>query len=603
MTARVLLLASLVAVLAPSAAAADTFCVADTSCPVDHRYSTIGAAVSAAGGNGANTVDTVRVGAGTYHEAVTALSSNPIQLIGAGRSQTIIDGTGATSQVLVELRSPQSVASNLGVHMRANTDTGFHVIGATVRASVVQGDAAAADTIGFDGENGATFESDQATSAASSGRGFHTSGTGTATIKDSSATADQPFFLEGSTTAQRIAATGLSSGIAVKNASATVDDALVVVDHDDGAGVLVFTSGDVASAQLRLHGATVHMSGTSTFALASSSGDANSATLHADNVIVDGGSIALAELGLIGSGPSHVDATYSDFDPDLTSPSGIGTGTGNVNVDPRLVDAPHGDFRLRADSPVIDAGSSPLGNNESTTDKLGNPRVVDGDGDALAIRDMGAFEFQPTAPIASASADRATASVGDTVTFTGSSTDADAGDTAAYTWSCDDGATGTGTSLAHSFAATGTHSCAVTARDRAGKTGSASAIVTVTEPAPPHAGGGSPATSPPPPPPPPSPWISFALSPKTVKLSKKGTFTWTFGATSGVSGRATFLRGHTSLGKASFTVPPNGRATVTVKLSKKSVMTLRKLKKARVSAHVAVGSRDYATTFTLRARR
>jgi hypothetical protein len=62
-------------------------------------------------------------------------------------------------------------------------------------------------------------------------------------------------------------------------------------------------------------------------------------------------------------------------------------------ADPRFVNAAAGDFRLRPDSPCIDAGTNLAG--LVSTDILGLPRPMDGNGDGLARFDIGAYEFNP----------------------------------------------------------------------------------------------------------------------------------------------------------------------------------------------------------------
>jgi parallel beta-helix repeat protein/predicted outer membrane repeat protein len=78
-------------------------------------------------------------------------------------------------------------------------------------------------------------------------------------------------------------------------------------------------------------------------------------------------------------------ATYSDIeDGDF--------GEGNICADPLFVDLINGNFHLQAGSPCIDAGNN---TGAPSTDFDGNPRPIDGDGDEIAIVDMGAFEYIP----------------------------------------------------------------------------------------------------------------------------------------------------------------------------------------------------------------
>jgi parallel beta-helix repeat protein len=89
---------------------------------------------------------------------------------------------------------------------------------------------------------------------------------------------------------------------------------------------------------------------------------------------------------------------------DAFSPNGSGLqGTcasqsganGNISANPRFVGTTT--FQLQAGSPVIDAGDNSAPD-LPPLDLRGNPRIVDGDGDGLAIIDMGAYEYQPPAP-------------------------------------------------------------------------------------------------------------------------------------------------------------------------------------------------------------
>jgi hypothetical protein len=66
---------------------------------------------------------------------------------------------------------------------------------------------------------------------------------------------------------------------------------------------------------------------------------------------------------------------------------------GNISLDPLFADPANGNYRLAVTSPSIDSGASISGT--SGVDLDGLFRVYDGDGDGVAVPDMGAFEFQP----------------------------------------------------------------------------------------------------------------------------------------------------------------------------------------------------------------
>jgi hypothetical protein len=150
-----------------------------------------------------------------------------------------------------------------------------------------------------------------------------------------------------------------------------------------GAGPAVEASCEAATTRLALEHVTVTGSGS-----AGVNGQClvagRSLALTVSNTIVWGFSRGFA------TGPGvTLAASYSDFPG--------ATGDTNAEVDPRF-EGP-GDVRLRADSPLVDAGRpGALGESEPHEDALGFVRVVDGGTDGTPRRDMGALERQRPAP-------------------------------------------------------------------------------------------------------------------------------------------------------------------------------------------------------------
>jgi hypothetical protein len=83
--------------------------------------------------------------------------------------------------------------------------------------------------------------------------------------------------------------------------------------------------------------------------------------------------------------------------PALTFGPGTLTENDRIAADPGFADAANGDFHLRVDSRLVDAGT-PGSVAADATDLDGKPRASDGNGDCSAVPDVGAFEVQGTSP-------------------------------------------------------------------------------------------------------------------------------------------------------------------------------------------------------------
>ena len=93
---------------------------------------------------------------------------------------------------------------------------------------------------------------------------------------------------------------------------------------------------------------------------------------------------------------------------------GVPPGAGDLHVAPAFVDPVQGDLHLSPRSPLIDAGTN-VG--VPAEDWEGEPRPVDGDGDRIALADIGADEFWPGLRYSGKGVDRLSARPGDTLTY------------------------------------------------------------------------------------------------------------------------------------------------------------------------------------------
>jgi len=128
------------------------------------------------------------------------------------------------------------------------------------------------------------------------------------------------------------------------------------------------------------------------------------------NVNIEGSILLEPQRALLGVGAkaATVTCTYSDVPSQAqaaTATEGAincaNGASGNTTTNPleSLFSAPVGSYGLNPSSSAVDsvpagAITLPFGFTPSTTDLAGNPRVVDGNGDCVAVQDKGAFELQ-----------------------------------------------------------------------------------------------------------------------------------------------------------------------------------------------------------------
>jgi hypothetical protein len=498
---------------APGVASAANYCVgtsaACTGSPVaDFNADAAGitSAVTAANANAGT--DNIFLAAGSYPLAsslvLTFAAAQDVHVIGAGAGQTVFTGSVASlAQVTFNFATTASDVQGVSLNVTGTpaNATGLRVFNGTISDfAITQPGGQASNFRALVLDSGAT---------ATRGSIAITSGTGTGLyFSDQDPGAD-----DGSGNASQLTLTGgvaLSAGIRIDTgpSSSHVLDRLRIsrfgrgMEVDDGGFQLTNTlidMGNTNAAQgidafngqntshIFANASRVTIVGTGPFQTAM---DMGATALNTQSFTGGFSDLVLFAAGedstglLCTGGGISVTATINSYAIRGAEVNTSGCSPSEFNrtdlaaVDPGFRDFSGGDYRLKPSSPLVDGGMVGETIISSERDLTGAIRVVDGDANGSVVVDLGAFEYQRTAPTVSASACGSAPRVGESCAFSATGADGD-GDSLTFAWVFDDGVTATGASAAHAFLNAGPHTATVTATDASGLTASATAVVTV----------------------------------------------------------------------------------------------------------------------------
>ncbi len=480
------------AVVAP--AFAGTYCVHQSgSCPAGSTDSgaDLQSALDSAAGTSAP--DTIDIGPGSYTRSggFTYDSANAVDVIGAGRTQTTIRGQDANKAAIKfgPTASPSSSISQLAVQAAGQQGAiGILMTGGTVREVDVTSDPAIAFGGTGVGLNAATLRNSHVEMTSDDPgyvNGVNVGASGSSEIDDSTISSPyQGVTSNGALTIHRARISGFY-GVGEEGAALTIDDSLVITTplgpNPTPFGLLVGTTyGPQASANVQ--NTTIVNAASGGYGIDADTEGPNSGTeIDLNNSIVWGFGTTYIARHQQDQGTSY--ATVIPAHDDVNGDTNGISGSDMRSVDPDFVDAAHGDYHLRFDSPLIDVSSFTFPT-ESSTDLDGNPRTVDVKSNGTP-RDIGAYEYQHRAPVVAASVSPSHGASGQVFTFDGSaSSDPDDGDSiVSYDWSFDNGAHATGPIVSMPFTSTGTHTGTLTVTDSTGLQSTRSVSVTVDPPA------------------------------------------------------------------------------------------------------------------------
>jgi hypothetical protein len=409
MARRLLVLTTaLFALCAPSASAA-TICVPfGTDCD-GGSYLSLQNAIDAAAALAGR--DTIRINAG-YPLTENALvgSANVVDIVGSGQGPDGTVLTSASSDPALEIESPGSTVSNMRVVVEQHTmfETGLELDGEGVVADgvTVVGVLGVDNVRGVQLRTGAILRNSVVEVPASSNANYAI-GAGDGTVIDNvSAAGDAMISAQDGPSpvvVRRLRSSSASrNGLLVRgNASVQISDSLIRLSGGSSSfGLAAESSAGSSPSIVGRHVTVVGTGNPANAGVGASAGSfaaGQTATVDVRDSIFHALSTDLEVEST--AGVARIPTSHSNYDPakvvDTTSgDAAVIRGACNLLVNPGFVDGTAANFRLRADSSLIDRGFAGAG---SSADLDGQPRPNDGDGDGVAVRDIGAFEFQRAA--------------------------------------------------------------------------------------------------------------------------------------------------------------------------------------------------------------
>ena len=393
---------------APAYAADNVICVGSPAGPCDATAASIPAAITIANNN--SVADTIFVGPGTYSDGPYTLTGDVdgLTLKGSGPSTVITLPAGGPQTYI---NAGQTTVRDLTVTLvpaTSSNDTAISAWNGSVVQNVTVIGTGTADANGISASASQVIGADIRMPLGAGSRGMFTQ-VGS-TVTDTTITGDTGLDHSSSGETVTISRTtihaGSYAGVVTDGGTVEIDDSVIDLGTTGGTGLLAanFNNSSTPKSIDADHVTIVGGDGSSegAWAYAAAAGAQQAATVTLTNSIVRGPATSLiADAGNNGSqggsSTATVNVSYTDYQTTggtigANGAGGVVTGTGNVvDVDPAFVDAAAGDYHLSAGSPVIDHGNPAAGG--PTADRENYTRVVDGDGNGSAIRDLGAYEF------------------------------------------------------------------------------------------------------------------------------------------------------------------------------------------------------------------
>jgi serine protease len=383
---------------------------------VPQQYPTIQATIDAASAG-----DTVLVAAGTYNERIDFHAKAITVASESGAGSTTINGDGVNVVVTINANAGETpVLRGFTVRNGGANGSTDGAIDTSGGPALIENNTITANRFCDDGAVSAAFSeatirnnvisgNSQACSGGVGGAGIAIRGAGTVQVLNN--------VITGNTHTQAAGGVGLfaagtptisgnvikdnvgwqGGGISMFNFSdATITNNIVVGNQAAQGGGMYISVPFGARGPLVVNNTIASNTANTGLAVYATGFDAQ--TTFVNDILTGNGTAAVV----------HCDGTYDPNGPSLRFNDVYNSGTGpayggictdqtgsngNISADPRFVDPANGDFHIRR-GPAVDSGTN---SGAPAIDIDGDPRPLDGNGDGIAIVDIGADEIPLTA--------------------------------------------------------------------------------------------------------------------------------------------------------------------------------------------------------------
>jgi hypothetical protein len=385
---------------------AATFCVADPVCVAEGHNdsgSDLGDGLADAAANAGD--DKVRVGPGSYEGPFAYAPPGNLELVGAGDATVLHLPAGSANTTLLQLDRASVSSLRLAVGA-GNANTGASLSRSSTEDLSIEFAAGSTNSVGVFLEGG-TLRAAHITTPPDANSVAVATGSLPYHITESDLRSGIGVLSFSPLLPARIDATRIDApfGIIHHCGKLFVDDTLIAGEDMVTAAWARDTS-CAGDTELTLRHTTIAGAGDpgSTGVMVQAGGAGNEVTVRVVNSIIHAVGHAMIRTAA-DAGKASLIADWVSWVSAGVQSSNISGGTGalaageQVGGAPGFADPAAGDFRLRADSVLVDAGDPvALQPDEPATDLEGRPRLAARYNGGAPRRDLGAFERSPVAP-------------------------------------------------------------------------------------------------------------------------------------------------------------------------------------------------------------